>query len=87
MGLELGPTKGKQTRRVGIGEEPLQLLAALKQTAADKEGFIFTPQAAGLVSSQYPFIDPDYFDESIYGPIVAAAGLASVRFHDLHFFA
>ena len=85
---ELGPTKGKQTRRVGIGEKALRILAELRQTAADKEGFIFTPHAAGLVGSRYPFIDPDYFDESIYGPIAAAAGLAGVRFHDLrHFFA
>jgi integrase len=85
---ELGPTKGKQTRRVGIGEELLRLLAELRQTAADKEGFIFTPQAAGLAVSRYSFIDPDYFDESIYGPIAISAGLAGVRFHDLrHFFA
>jgi integrase len=85
---ELGPTKGNQTRRVGIGEKVLRVLAELRQTAADREGFIFTPQAAGLAVSGYPFIDPDYFDESIYGPITAAAGLAGVRFHDLrHFFA
>jgi integrase len=84
----LGPTKGNQTRRVGIGEKVLGVLAALRQTAADKEGFIFTPQAAGLGGSRYAFIDPDYFDEYLYGPIAAAAGLAGVRFHDLrHFFA
>src|ERR1035437_3960794 len=84
----LGPTKGSQTRRVGIGEKTLQVLAELRQTAADKEGFIFTPEAAGLAFSRYPFIDPDYFDESIYGPITVSAGLAGVRFHDLrHFFA
>jgi integrase len=85
---ELGPTKSNRTRRVGIGEESLRFLAELRQTATDKEGFIFTPETAGLTVSRYPFIDPDYFDESIYGPIAAAAGLAGVRFHDLrHFFA
>ena len=85
---ELGPTKGSRTRRVGIGEKGLRVLAELRQTAADKEGFIFTPRAAGQAVSRFPFIDPDYFDESIYGPIAAAAGLASVRFYDLrHFFA
>ena len=85
---ELGPTKNGRTRRIGIGEEVLRFLAELRQTASDKDGFIFTPQAAGLAESRYPFIDPDYFNEWIYGPIAAAAGLAGVRFHDLrHFFA
>jgi integrase len=85
---QLGPTKSGRTRRVGIGEKALRVLAELKQTATDKEAFIFTRQAAGLAVSRDPFIDPDYFDASIYGPIAAAAGLAGVRFHDLrHFFA
>jgi hypothetical protein len=79
----LGRTKGKQTRRVGIGEKVLRCLAELRQAAADKEGFIFTPEAAGLNVGRYPFIDPDYFDESIYGPIAAVAGLGGYRFHDL----
>lgn len=84
----LGPTKNNRTRRIGIGEKVLRFLADLRQTVADKDGFIFTPQAAGLAVSRYPFIDPDYFDESIYGPIATAAGLEGVRFHDLrHFFA
>ena len=34
------------------------------------------------------FIDPDYFDSSIYRPVAVAAHLPGVRFHDLrHFFA
>jgi hypothetical protein len=33
-------------------------------------------------------MDPDYFDEFIFGRIAAHAGLSRVRFHDLrHFFA
>ena len=33
-------------------------------------------------------MDPDYFDEFIFGRIAAHAGLPNVRFHDLrHFFA
>ncbi|MGA3100096.1 MAG: tyrosine-type recombinase/integrase [Bryobacteraceae bacterium] len=84
----LGPTKSKRSRRVGIGEKALRVLAELKQAAADNEGFVFTPEAAGLAVSPYTFIDPDYFDASIYGPIVSGAGLAGIRFHDLrHFFA
>jgi integrase len=82
----LGPTKSKRSRRVGVGEEALRVLAELKQAAADKEGFVLTPEAAGLALGT--FLDPDYFDASIYGPIVAVAGLAGIRFHDLrHFFA
>lgn len=84
----LGPTKNGKLRRVGVGEKALRLLADLKQAAADKEGFVFTPEMAGLPGNGYPFIDPDYFDASIYGPIAVAAGLPEVRFHDLrHFFA
>jgi hypothetical protein len=33
-------------------------------------------------------MDPDYFDEFVFGPIAAKASLPGVRFHDLrHFFA
>ena len=33
-------------------------------------------------------MDPDYFDEFIFGRVAAHAGLPNVRFHDLrHFFA
>lgn len=84
---ELGPTKGRKTRRVGIGERVLRLLAELRQSAADKEGFVFTAETAGL-SGSCPFIDPDYFDAEIYRPVVMAANLPDLRFHDIrHFFA
>jgi integrase len=43
---------------------------------------------AGLAGNRCPFIAPDYFDASIYGPIADGAGLPEIRFHDLrHFFA
>lgn len=85
---KVGPTKNGKTRRVGVGERVLKLLAELKQSAADKESFIFTPQMAGLSASGYLFVEPDFFNASIYGPIVSAAKLGKVRFHDLrHFFA
>jgi hypothetical protein len=60
-----------------------RLLAELKQGATDKVGFVFTPEMAGLTQSCLPFIAPDYFNASIYGPIVVAAKLAHIRFHDL----
>jgi integrase len=85
---KLGPTKNGRTRRVGVGERILLLLAELKQRAVDKEGFIFTPESAGLTRSALAFITPDYFNDSIYAPIAKAAELAQIRFHDLrHFFA
>jgi integrase len=85
---QLGPTKNGRTRRVGVGERVLRFLADLKQAAVDKEGFLFTPEMAGLAGNRYSFIAPDYFDASIYGPIAAAVGLPGIRFHDLrHFFA
>jgi integrase len=84
---ELGPTKGRRTRRVGIGERIVRMLAELKQSAGDKEGFVFTPEMAGLTGG-CSFIDPDSFDALIYRPIATAAELSHVRFHDLrHFFA
>jgi integrase len=84
----VGPTKSRRTRRVGVGERVLRFLADLKQAAADKEGFLFTPEMAGLIGHRYSFIAPDYFDASIYGLIAEAAGLTETRFHDLrHFFA
>jgi integrase len=61
-------------------------LAELRQTTADKEGFVVTSEAAGLAASSYTFVDPDYFDASIYGPTVARAGLTGIRFHDLRRF-
>ncbi len=85
---KIGPTKSRKTRRVGVGERVLKLLAELRQSAADEEGFIFTPEMAGLSAGTYPFVDPDFFNASIFGPVAVAAKLHSIRFHDLrHFFA
>lgn len=43
----LGPTKGKRTRRVGVGEKVLQALAELRQIATDQEGFVLSPGRPG----------------------------------------
>jgi integrase len=83
-----GTTNNGKTRRVGFGDRVLRLLADLKAGATDKSGYVFTPPMAGLKDSSYAFLDPDYFDASIYRPIPDAAGLKNIRFHDLrHFFA
>ena len=85
---QVGPTKNSRSRRVGIGPRVLGFVTSLKQLAVNKEGFLLTPETAGLAGHCRPFIEPDYFDASIYGPIAAAAGMSSIRFHDLrHFFA
>ena len=53
----------------------------MKQAAERSDSFIFR-------GSQGNFIDPDFFDDHILKPIKHAAGLETVRFHDLrHFFA
>jgi integrase len=75
----VGPTKNRKSRRIGASPAVLQLLAALKKRE-DPEAFVF-PDPAGK------FVDPDYFDASIFAPIAKRVKL-NVRFHDLrHFFA
>ncbi len=75
----VGPTKNKKSRRVGASRVVMQLLAELKRRG-DPESFVF-PGAKGK------FIDPDYFDASIFAPVTKRAKL-NIRFHDLrHFFA
>ena len=55
--------------------------AALRAHATDPSGLVFSGPGGKR-------IDPDYFDEFIFGRIAAHAGLPNVRFHDLrHFFA
>jgi integrase len=83
-----GETKNGKIRRIGIGPKVLRLLADLKQAATDPEGLVFTSEMAGLTGGGYPFIDPDFFNSSIFGPIGVTAELGDIRFHDLrHFFA
>ena len=66
----------------------LRLLAALKQTATNPNGYILAPEIAGLAVAGNELVDPDMFSSSIYRPIAVAADLAAFRFHDLrHFFA
>jgi integrase len=86
---KLGPTKNRRIRRVGLTKEVLGVLANLKQAASDPNGFIFAPELAGLAGSRLPFIDPDYFDASIFATVRQQAGLPdTLRFRDLrHFFA
>jgi integrase len=79
---EIGPPKSRRSlRRVGLSDNVIQLLSGLKQFAYKPGDLIFRDVQGG-------FIDPDFFDERIFQPIKEAAGLESVRFHDLrHFFA
>jgi integrase len=77
----IGPTKSKKSnRRVGLAANVLQLLSNLKQAAANRDGLIFADIKGN-------FIEPDYFDDHIFSPVRAKAGLPEIRFHDLrHFF-
>ena len=78
----LGPPKSaKSIRRVALPEDVRDLLAKLRRKAEDKEGLIFRRTDGSM-------IDPDYFDEWLFAPVVRRAGLSGIRFHDLrHFFA
>jgi len=84
---KLGPPKSRKSRRrIGLTETARSLLAGMKELSESGD-FIFTK---GMVNLQPPdaWIDPDYFDASIFGPIADKAGLSGMRFHDLrHFFA
>ncbi len=62
-------------------EDVSDLLARLRRKAEDKEGLIFRRNDGSM-------IDPDYFDEWLFAPVVKRAELSGIRFHDLrHFFA
>jgi len=75
----IGSTKSRKPRRVAAPDAVIQVLASLKRGRPD-DAFILAGPAGD-------FIDPDYFDASIFAPIARRAGL-KLRFHDLrHFFA
>ena len=79
---QVGPPKSrKSNRRVAAADAVLELLRRLRSKAEDTFGPVFRgPEGKRM--------DPDYFDEFIFGRIAAHAGLSRVRFHDLrHFFA
>jgi integrase len=78
----IGPPKSrKSNRRVAAADAVLESLRGLRSKAKDASGLIFLgPEGRRM--------DPDYFDEFVFGRIAAKAGLPAVRFHDLrHFFA
>jgi integrase len=76
---KIGPTKNKKARRVAAVDAVIQLLAGLK-SGRPEEAFILAGPAGD-------FIDPDYFDASIFAPVAERPKL-KFRFHDLrHFFA
>src|SRR5439155_7168178 len=75
---KIGPTKNMKARRVAAVDAAIQLLAGLKG-GRPEEAFILAAPAGD-------FIDPDYFDASIFAPVAERAKL-KLRFHDLrHFF-
>jgi integrase len=81
------PKSPKSRRRIGLTETARQLLAGLRKVNAENgEGLVFTKGMIGLQPAD-AWIDPDYFDSTIFAPITEQAGLAGLRFHDLrHFF-
>jgi integrase len=85
---KLGPPKSRKSRRrIGMTQTVRSLLAGLKEIHGDGDDFIFPRRLVGLKPPGH-WIDPDYFNDSIYGPIAQKAGLKEIRFHDLrHFFA
>jgi integrase len=75
------PKSRKSNRRVAAPEVVLELLRRHRGEANDPAGLVF-------LGPHGKRMDPDYFDEFIFGRISAHAGLPNVRFHDLrHFFA
>ena len=78
----IGPPKSrKSNRRVAAAEAVLELLRRLRADAKDSSGQVFLGPGGKRM-------DPDYFDQFIFGRVAAHAGLPNVRFHDLrHFFA
>ena len=82
------PKSPKSRRRIGLTETARTLLAGLRKVnASNGEGLIFTKGMVGLEPAD-SWIDPDYFDSTIFAPIAERAGLSGLRFHDLrHFFA
>ena len=74
---KIGPPKSKRSlRRIGLSDHVIQLLSRLKHAANRSDEFIFCDK-------QGNFIDPDFFDDHIFQAIKKAAGLETVRFHDL----
>ena len=79
---KLGPPKSRKSRRrIGMTTTVRDLLAGLKKVRGG-DGLIFPKGMVGLKPPD-AWIDPDYFNESIYGPIATQAELPQVRFHDL----
>ena len=82
------PKSSKSRRRIGMTETVRSLLAGLKEiNGAGDNDLIFPKRSVGLQPAD-TWIDPDYFDASVFTPIASTAGLSGMRFHDLrHFFA
>jgi len=82
------PKSSKSRRRIGMTETVRSLLAGLKEVrGAEDENLIFPKGSVGQEPAD-AWIDPDFFDASVFAPIAAKAGLSGMRFHDLrHFFA
>jgi len=82
------PKSKKSRRRIGMTQTVSSLLAGLKEASgAGEDDLIFSKASVGLEPAD-AWIDPDYFDASVFAPIADKAGFSGMRFHDLrHFFA
>jgi integrase len=82
------PKSVKSHRRIAMTSTVRSFLAGLKEVSgAGDNDFIFPRGLVGLEPAD-AWMDPDYFDNSVFAPIAAQAGLSGMRFHDLrHFFA
>jgi integrase len=74
------PKSPKSRRRIGLTETARTLLAGLRKVSVNNgEGLIFTKGMVGLEPAD-SWIDPDYFDSTVFAPIAKRAGLPGLRF-------
>jgi len=78
----------KSRRRIALTPTALKLFAGLKEVSGASDADLIFPKSLVGLTPADAFIDPDYFDTYVFGPVARKAGLGGMRFHDLrHFFA